>query len=105
MIGAFEDLVSSDPDAYFGANQFYNEDNPATHYATTGPEIWAQTGGEIDYFVHGVGTGGCISGAGKFLKEKKPGEDGRHRALQLARPRGRDAERAALDRRHRRGRE
>jgi len=72
MIGAFEDLVSSDPDAYFGANQFYNEDNPATHYATTGPEIWAQTGGEIDYFVHGVGTGGCISGTGKFLKEKKP---------------------------------
>merc|ERR1719440_1529426 len=71
LIGAFSELVASDPDKYFGANQFYNEANPETHYTSTGPEIWAQTGGEIDYFVHGVGTGGCISGTGKFLKEKK----------------------------------
>merc|ERR1712094_135530 len=72
LLGAFRELVDSDPDKYFGVNQFYNEANPAMHYATTGPEIWAQTGGEVDYFVHGVGTGGCISGTGKFLKEKKP---------------------------------
>jgi len=72
LIGAFQELVNSDPAKYFGANQFYNEHNPAIHYATTGPEIWEQTGGEVDYFVHGVGTGGCIAGTGKFLKEKKP---------------------------------
>merc|ERR1719440_2656136 len=72
LLGAFNELIKSDPDKYFGANQFYNEDNPATHYATTGPEIWAQTGGEVDYLVHGVGTGATIAGAGKFLKEQKP---------------------------------
>jgi len=72
LIGAFRELLDSDPGKYWGANQFYNEHNPAVHYATTGPEIWAQAGGEVDYFVHGVGTGGCISGAGKFLKERNP---------------------------------
>jgi len=72
LLGAFRELVDSDPAKYFGVNQFYNLNNPAAHYATTGPEIWAQTGGEIDYFIHGVGTGGTISGAGKFLKERKP---------------------------------
>ena len=72
LLGAFKELCDSDPDKYFGVNQFYNENNPDAHYATTGPEIWEQTKGEIDIFVHGVGTGGTIAGTGKYLKEKKP---------------------------------
>ncbi len=71
-IAKAEALVKATPGAIL-AGQFTNPANPAAHYATTGPEILKDTEGKIDYFVAGVGTGGTVSGTGRFLKEKIPG--------------------------------
>ncbi len=64
-------IVKETPGAIL-ANQFFNQVNPEAHYRTTGPEIWEQTGGRVTHYVAGAGTGGTLSGAGKFLKEKNP---------------------------------
>jgi S-sulfo-L-cysteine synthase (O-acetyl-L-serine-dependent) len=60
------------PDRYFYADQYNNPANPAAHYRTTGPEIWRQSKGRVTHLVAGVGTGGTISGIGRFLHEKDP---------------------------------
>ena len=79
------ELEPEDPESYYGAarrltaeiegafspDQYSNPHNPQAHYLTTGPEIWEQTGGEVDVFVAGVGTGGTITGVGRYLRGRK----------------------------------
>ncbi|MGH7693790.1 MAG: pyridoxal-phosphate dependent enzyme [Gemmatimonadaceae bacterium] len=64
-------IASETPNAIL-ANQFYNDANPAAHYDTTGPELWEQTEGRVTHYVTGAGTGGNVTGVGRYLKEKNP---------------------------------
>lgn len=72
-IARAEEILVRLGDRAWMPRQFDNPSNPAVHYRTTGPEIWEGTNGTVDIFVAGVGTGGTITGAGRYLREKKPG--------------------------------
>jgi len=67
-----QEIAQSEPGRYYVANQFANLHNPEIHYRETGPEIWRDLHGEIDFFVAGIGSGGTLQGIGQFLKEQNP---------------------------------
>jgi cysteine synthase B len=66
-------ILAEDPDRYYMPNQYANPDNVRAHFETTGPEIFTQTGGEVDVFVAGMGTGGTLMGVGSYLRTRTPG--------------------------------
>jgi len=68
-----EEIMREHPGRFWEVGQFSNRDNAGAHYMTTGPEIWEQAGGKIDLFVASAGSGGTVSGVGRFLKERDPG--------------------------------
>jgi cysteine synthase A len=70
-VGRAEELVASDPERYYMPQQFTNPANPLAHELTTGPEIWEATGGNVDVFVSGVGTGGTLTGVSRFFERTK----------------------------------
>ncbi len=73
------DRLTREVPGAFQPNQYFNPMNPKTHYESTGPEIWEQTGGKVTHFVAGVGTGGTISGISRYLKEQNPSRPGDRR--------------------------
>lgn len=75
-IQAIRDLVAREPERYFYPDQFNNPANPLAHYSSTGPEIWAQTGGKVTHFIAAMGTSGTFMGTGRYLREQQ-------RAVQL----------------------
>jgi cysteine synthase len=83
------DRLTADIPGAFQPNQYFNQANPQVHYETTGPEVWEQTDGAVDVFVAGIGTGGTITGVGRYLKERNPAleivgaEDPNRRYLEL----------------------
>ncbi len=78
-IAKAEELVKSDPERFFMAQQFHNPANPRIHFQTTGPEIWEDTDGVVDVLVSGVGTGGTITGVSRYIKNEK-----RHNLISIA---------------------
>ncbi len=105
-----EELVATDPDRYFMPQQFTNPANPLAHELTTGPEIWDATGGKVDVFVSGVGTGGTITGVSRFFETYQGAEDpfrsggaGRKSGDYADVSRKRSDSRASQDSRHRSG--